>query len=54
MTKFISKSPSPLEIKESVANLLTNHFRTDTHSPKGHGTHKPKVCGLQLGPYLSI
>ncbi|CAD8119041.1 unnamed protein product [Paramecium sonneborni] len=52
-TKYQLKSHSPLDIKESVAQLLQNHFKTDVSSPKGNGSNQ-KQKNNHFGPYLSI
>ncbi|CAD8162389.1 unnamed protein product [Paramecium octaurelia] len=52
-TKHSFKSHSPLDIKESVAQLLSNHFKTDVSSPKGNGSNQ-KQKNSHFGPYLSI
>ncbi|CAD8193800.1 unnamed protein product [Paramecium pentaurelia] len=52
-TKHSLKSHSPLDIKESVAQLLSNHFKTDVSSPKGNGSNQ-KQKNSHFGPYLSI
>ncbi|CAD8205579.1 unnamed protein product [Paramecium pentaurelia] len=51
--KYPLKSHSPLDIKESVAQLLQNHFKTDVSSPKCNGSNQ-KQKNNHLGPYLSI
>ncbi|CAD8199488.1 unnamed protein product [Paramecium octaurelia] len=51
--KYPLKSHSPLDIKESVAQLLSNHFKTDVSSPKANGSNQ-KQKNNHIGPYLSI
>ncbi|KAM3133748.1 hypothetical protein pb186bvf_014157 [Paramecium bursaria] len=61
INKFLSKSPSPLQVQESVAQLLQTHSmlkypylgHNDQQSPKSVGG-QGKKAGLQIGTYSSI